>query len=330
MIRFLQHEVIDKMRWDDCISNAVNGNLVAYSWYLDIVSPGWCALVENEYDKVFPLTVSSRAGIKYIMQPYFIQQLGLFYKSILPDGKLQEFINCIPSDYKYIDINLNSANKLPDNGHVSNMTNLELDMSSEYRFIAKGYQNNLQRNLKKANQNKLSIVKQVRPEEIILLFRANKGQDLYHLDEKQYTLLQRIAYESIHKGIGEIWGAYDEFNQLVAGVLWVRSHQKTIFLFSALSESGRNLHAMPWLIDVFIRQNAGKPVKLDFEGSNNEGLARFYGSFGAKREIYQRYVRNSLPLSLSVLLKFWRLSRQTLNKYFSFSKKQIKVLNFVR
>lgn len=320
MIRFLKHELIDKMRWDDCISNALNGNLVAYSWYLDIVSPGWCALVENEYERVFPLTVSSRVGIKYIMQPYFTQQLGLFYKFLLPVEKLQEFINCIPSDYKYIDINLNSSNQLPDNGHVSNMTNLELDLSCEYQVIAKSYQNNLQRNLKKADQNKLTIVKQVRPEEIISLFRANKGQDLHHLAEKQYTLLQRIAYQSIHKGIGEIWGAYDEFNQLVAGVLWVSSHQKTIFLFSALSESGRNLHAMPWLIDAFIKQNAGKPVKLDFEGSNNEGLARFYSSFGAKREIYQRYVRNSLPLPLRIALKFWRFSRQISKKYFSFSK----------
>ena len=310
MIQFLQNEMIDKSRWDDCISQAVNGNLNAYSWYLDIVSPGWCALVEIDYEKVFPLPVKSRAGIKYIIQPYFTQQLGLFSQSLFEEEKLTEFLNSIPSGYKYIDINLNTLNQIQETGNVSNMTNLELDLSSDYDKIASGYQNNLLRNLKKADQNNLTIVKQISPEELIALFRANKGQELKHLNDNQYILIQRIANESIQKGIGEIWGAFDEFKQLVAGILWVTSHQKSIFLFSALSENGKKLSAMPWLIDAFIRQNAGKSLTLDFEGSNDEGLARFYSNFGAKKVIYQRYLRNSLPAFFRIALKIWRLGKQ--------------------
>jgi len=310
MIQFLQHEMIDKSRWDDVISHAVNGNLNAYSWYLDIVSPGWCALVEGDYEKVFPLPVSSRAGIKYIMQPWFTQQLGLFGQSISDEDKLIEFLNSIPSAYKYIDINLNSSNQIQEAGNVSGMTNLELDLDKEYDKIADGYQNNLQRNIKKATQNKLTISKSILPEELITLFRANKGQELKHLNDNQYILIQRIANESIQKGIGEICGAFDEFNQLVAGILWVTSHQKSIFLFSALSENGKKLSAMPWLIDAFIRQNAGKSLTLDFEGSNDEGLARFYSNFGAKKVIYQRYLRNSLPAFFRIALKIWRLGKQ--------------------
>lgn len=320
MIRFLQHDMIDKSQWDDCIRNAINGNLNASAWYLDIVSPGWCALVEDEYEKVFPLPVSSKAGFNYVMQPYFTQQLGLFYRSLSSEEKLPEFINCIPAEFKFIDINLNTSNRIQASVNVSNMINLELDMISEYEEIISGYQNNLKRNLKKAAQNKLTISKHIRPEDIITLFRANKGMELSHLNDKQYTLIQRIAYESIHKGAGEIWGAYDEFNQLVAAILWVNSHQKAIFLFSALSESGKKLNAMPWLIDSFIQQNAGKPLTLDFEGSNNEGLARFYSSFGAKKVIYQRYVRNSLPPYFRIALKLWQLSRLQLKKYFQLSK----------
>jgi hypothetical protein len=312
MIRFLQHDMIDKSQWDDCIGQAINGNLNAYAWYLDIVSPGWCALVEDDYNKVFPLTVLSKASIKYIMQPYFTQQLGLFYQTLSSEGKLAEFLASIPSEFRYIDINLNTSNRIPTSVSVSSMINLELDLISEYDKIASGYQNNLQRNLKKASQNKLTFAKHVRPEDVISLFRANKGQDLKHLDDSQYALIQRIAYESIHKGIGEMWVAYDEFNQLVAGVLWVSSHQKVIFLFSALSEAGRKLNAMPWLIDEFIRQHSGMPLTLDFEGSNNTGLARFYRSFGAKTITYQRYVRNSLPAPFRIALKIWRLIRMQL------------------
>lgn len=320
MIRFLQHDMIDKALWDDCINHSLNGNLYAWSWYLDIVSPGWCALVENEYEMVFPLPVASRAGFSYIMQPIFTQQLGLFYKSNSSEEKLGEFLNCIPSEYKYIDFNLNTSNYIGTSDHVLEMTNLELDLISPYRDLVSGYQNNLQRNLKKAAKNKLTISKHLRPEEIISLFRANKGQELTHLSNKQYVIIQRIAYESMHKGIGEIWGAYDEHNQLIAAILWISSHQKSIFLFSALSETGKKLNAMPWLIDSFIKQNAGMPLTLDFEGSNMEGLARFYSSFGAKKVIYQRYVKNSLPKHLRIVLKIWRLSRIHLKKYLTLSK----------
>ena len=315
MIRFLQHDMIDKSQWDDCISRAVNGNLNACSWYLDIVCPGWCALVEDNYEKVFPLPVSAKAGFNYIMQPYFTQQLGLFYQSVSSKGEITEFLSSIPIEYKYIDINLNTSNKIQASEDVSEMTNLELDLIGEYDEIAARYQTNLQRNLKKAVQNKLTLTKHVRPEEIISLFRANKGQELRHLDDTQYIKIQRIAYESLHNGIGETWGAFNEFNQLVAAILWITSHQKAIFLFSAVSETGKQLNAMPWLIDSFIRQNAGKPLTLDFEGSNNDGLARFYSSFGAKKVIYQRYVRNSLPLPFRITLKIWRLSRMLLKKH---------------
>lgn len=314
MIYYLQHDMIDKSRWDDCIVHAVNGNLNARSWYLDIVSPGWCALVEGDYEKVFPLTPFSRAGIKYLMQPYFTQQLGLFYRTLSSETTLNTFLNHIPVEYKYIDINLNTSNRIVSNGNVIDMTNIELDLISDYEKISSGYQVNLKRNLKKANQQKLSVSKNVRPEELISLFKANKGQDLKHLSDKQYNLVQRIAYESINKGIGEVWGVYNEFNQLVASVLWVTSHQKSVFLFSAVSGDGKNLNAMPWLIDSFIRENAGSRLTLDFEGSNDAGLARFYSSFGAKKVMYQRYTKNSLPWLYRFLLKIWRISRIQLKK----------------
>jgi len=314
MIRFLQHDTIDKLRWDDCISHSVNGNLNAWSWFLDIVCPGWCALVEDDYKNVFPLPTFTRAGIHYMMQPYFTQQLGLFYRSNLPTDTLQNFLNHIPPVYRYIDINLNTSNRVEPGRNITAMTNLELSLSSSYEQIAKGYQNNLHRNLKKAGEHNLTLTKSISPEELITLFRENKGLELKHLGEKQYNLILQIANGSLIKGTGEIWGAYDELNQLSAGVLWVKSHGKAIFLFSAVSGKGKQLNAMPWLIDLFIRENAGKPLTLDFEGSNHPGLARFYSSFGAKKTEYQRYRYNSLPLIYRIAMYIWRLSRKALKK----------------
>lgn len=314
MIQFLQHDMIDKARWDKSIASAVNGNLNACSWYLDIVSPGWCALVDENYENVFPLPVSSKAGIGYIMQPYFTQQLGLFSRTLPAENMVREYLSSIPAKYRYIDINLNTSNPLETGKNIQSNINLELDLQPGYAEIAAGYHSNLQRNLKKAQQARLNLVKHVNPEELISLFRMNKGQQLVHLQDPQYKLIQQLAMQSLQNGSGQVWGAANSDGQLLAAVLWVTSHGKAIFLFSAVTGEGRKFNAMPWLIDSFIRENAGKPLILDFEGSNNEGLARFYSSFGAQKIIYHRYKNNLLPLALRTALGIWRLARGKIKK----------------
>ncbi len=314
MIQFLQHEKIDKVRWDQSIASAVNGNLNACSWFLDIVSPGWCALVDENYENVFPLPVSSKAGIGYIMQPYFTQQLGLFSRTLPTENMVREFLSNIPAKYRYIDINLNTSNTLQADKNIESNINLELDLQPGYAEIAAGYHSNLQRNLKKAQQTRLNLVKNVNPEELISLFRMHKGQQLEHLKDPQYKLIQQLAMHSLQNGSGQVWGVTNPDNQLHAAALWVTSHGKAIFLFSAVTGQGRKYNAMPWLIDSFIREHAGKPLILDFEGSNNEGLARFYSSFGAQKIIYQRYKNNMLPMGLRTALEIWRLVRGKIKK----------------
>ncbi len=54
MIKYVSHEVIDREKWDKCIDNSTNGLVYAYSWYLDLICDEWNALIENDYESVFP------------------------------------------------------------------------------------------------------------------------------------------------------------------------------------------------------------------------------------------------------------------------------------
>ncbi len=49
------------------------------------------------------------------------------------------------------------------------------------------------------------------------------------------------------------------------------------------------------LIDHFIKENANKHLTLDFDGSNDEALARFYKGFGSTRIDFMKISRNTLP-----------------------------------
>ena len=178
MIKFQKHNKIDKTRWDDCINKSFNGNIYALSWYLDIVHPNWDALVENNYERVMPLTSCTKYGISYMFQPFFVQQLGVFSTSQLSQNDIDKFINAIPQQYKLIQYRLNSYNKVDyESDNIVKHRNVELDLIYDYQYLYNNYNNNTKRNLAKAESSGLSISHNINPEIIINLFRNNKGKD---------------------------------------------------------------------------------------------------------------------------------------------------------
>ncbi|MBU2650508.1 MAG: GNAT family N-acetyltransferase [Bacteroidetes bacterium] len=296
MIRYLHQNEIDRDKWDHCILHAFNGMIYGYSWYLDIVAPRWEGLVENDYERVFPLPGSRRLGIDYIFQPFFTQQLGLFSVSILNPEKVHEFLNAIPSRYKWIELNLNTLNKIDSDGfQVSPQVNHELDLIQPYDGISRNYHTNTRRNLKKAAESGLNIVKNIQPGDVIQLFRQNRGKDVTTLKDDDYKRLSRLIHTCLHKGIAEVYGVYNHVNELCAGAVFVTANKKAIFLFSGMNQEGRESRAMFLLIDHFIREHAQSHLVLDFDGSNDPDLARFYRGFGSNECHYLRVTADRLP-----------------------------------
>lgn len=307
MIKYLQRKHIDDIKWNNCINHAFNGNLYGYSWFLDIVAGEWDALVENDYERVFPLVRQRKFGISYIYQPFFTQQLGLYSTTKLDAEALSSFIKAIPSKFRQVEVNLNTLNKVEGlSVKVIPQLNHELDLIHSYEKIRQTYSDNLIRNLKKPVKAELTISKNIKPDDIIDLFRKNRGKEISHLHDKDYLKLKRIAYACMYKGIANIQGVYDRQNQLCAGAFFILSNNKAIFLFSGLSEEGRESGAMPFLIDNFIREHSGRHLTFDFDGSNDPNLARFYKSFGSKECVYQRVVIYRLPWVLNVGDKIYR------------------------
>lgn len=310
MIKYLRYEHIDKQKWDECISKSFNGVVYAYSWYLDVVCEEWEGLVEGDYERVFPVNFKKKAGINIIFQPFFTQQLGVFSKTELSPTVVNDFLFSIPAKYKVVDLNLNTHNKpdLPGFNYIPQV-NHELDLIRDYESLQQNYSSNTRRNIKKAKTEGLTIVKGIKPDEVIDLFRANRGADIKVLKEHNYQKLKRLIYTSIYKGIGSVYGVYTNENELCAGGVFLRSSKKVIFSFSGLSDSGRDKRAMFFLIDHFIREHANKHLTLDFDGSNDESLARFYKGFGSTRLEFTRISRNTLPAYLKIPFKIYRSLR---------------------
>lgn len=308
MIKYLTYDEIDKKRWDACIDKAFNGIIYAKSWYLNTVAENWDALVEGDYEQVFPLTWRKKYGIYYLYQPPFTQQLGIFSKTRLNEEIVIQFIENIPDKFRYAEINLNTLNSLANSKYkVTNWLNHELDLINSYENIARDFSTNLKRNIGKSQKAGLTLSKGVKPEEIIRIFRENRGKGMSSLNDEDYQKLSRLIYEGIYKGLVTTYGVYSPNNSLCAGVIFLKNTKKIIFLFSGLTEEGRGLNAMAFLIDSFIREHAGQHLTLDFEGSNDTNLARFYKSFGSVEIHYPHLVINRLPFPYNALFKIKRL-----------------------
>ncbi len=301
MIKYLQHKEINYKLWDKCIENSINGYIYAYSWYLDIVAGEWDALIEDNYTRVFPLPFRKKYGLKYIYQPVFTQQLGLFSTALKGFTKVNEFIISIPKDFKLVELNLNKYYKsINRQGYkLIENTNLELELTGEYESIYSKYSTNLKRNIKKAQKNKLQLNKHIKPEDLISLFKANKGAELKVYNRDEYIKLGKLMYLLLHKGKAVVYGAISNENNIIAAAIFLRDKHRYIFLFSGLSNEGKEKAAMPFLINEFIKEHSQEQMIFDFEGSNNPSLARFYKSFGAVEYMYYglRYYRFIFPIN---------------------------------
>ena len=295
MVKHLTHDMIDKKCWDDCIAKSFNGSVYAWSWYLDIVHPKWEALIENDYERVMPLTGKTKFGLSYLFQPFFVQQLGVFSQSILTENEVDDFIFAIPGKYKLIEYRLNEYNKVNrDLDFIRNHRNVELDLIYDYQYLYNNYNKNTKRNLAKAESAGLSLDRNIDAKEIIRLFRDNRGRDVKHWKDPEYARLLDLIDTAIYHESCFTTGAKDIDGELIAGAVFMVSHDRIIFLFSGSDERHKDKHALTFLLDNVIREFSEMPFVLDFEGSDNEGLARFYKGFGGKEIFYPEIKCNNL------------------------------------
>jgi hypothetical protein len=291
-LKYLEHKNIDYKKWDRCVENAANSRIYAMSWHLDRTAEIWDALILGNYDVVMPLPYRKKWGIKYLYQPLFSQQLGIFPDP--PELLLNQFYSALFQHFRYADSQINSKNnKVAGPITFFPRDNYLLDLSKNYTEIASGFSKNTSRNIKKARKNALSYVAGIRIEEYLDFKRNNLPA---RLSDDAFKKLKSIFALGRYKGIGEIYGVYTSENELCAAVYFCRWKERVIYMNAATSLKGKELGGMFFLLDQFIRENAGSNLLLDLEGSTIPGVARFYKGFGAIPETYHQLKFNRLPL----------------------------------
>ena len=290
-IQYIPHNAIDKSKWDNCIREADNSLVYAYSFYLDHMSPGWDALVEGDYAMVMPLTHNKKFGIPYLYQPFLTAQLGVFGKGAGP--AVAKFIDAIPRRFKFIDVALNTGNNLYAGNNVISRNNYVLDLRLPYVELQKNYRDHVRRNLKKAEESGCTPAKDIDVENIINLAVKQMRVSDRNVD-LNISRFRTLFAELNRRDMVTTYGVSCK-DQLQASCVFFHAGGRAYYILVGNDPAGKNTGASHALIDAFIRDNAGKEMILDFEGSDIKSLAFYYSSFGAVKETYPAIRINRLP-----------------------------------
>jgi hypothetical protein len=297
-VKLIANNEIDPVRWDQAISNAPNSRVYAESWYLDSVAPGWAGLVYGDYEYVMPVCPRKKLGITYAYQPTYTQQHGIFPTATPAITAL--FIDKLKQSYKYFNISLNSLNVSAKEWVKSDARkNYILSLNNNYEALKKNYSTHTKRYLPKAKES-CNVMPHLSAADFLKLKNSFAQKSF---TGKNLKTLGLIINKSLSTSRGIIYGAYTRNNQLVAAAFFLKGQKRVIYLNSVSTPDGKASRAMYAIIDRFIADHAGNNIYLDFEGSNIEGIARFFAGFGAKPETYQQISYNNLPWWLKPIKK---------------------------
>ncbi|MCB0641304.1 MAG: hypothetical protein KDC44_06675 [Phaeodactylibacter sp.] len=286
-IQYLNSEAIDKVKWNSCIHYANNGNVFGYKWYLDFVAKDWDALVEGDYESVFPLVWrDGRRGSKMLVQPQWMRELGIYSIHVLSPARTRNFIEAIPDSFKQVDIVLNEQNNPPADldFEVIQELNYQLFLGSDYETLRNAYAPGLVATLEQLPDTGLVPSGSLKPEQLTDLYiqvNGSKTADSTHA-------LLRIMYNALHRGWGFLSGIRNKNGDLTAAAFFINSHGKLLSLVQVETAEGQEKGALAYLMDALLQTNAGRPILLDLNTSDDPLAA----ALGASSNNYYRIRRD--------------------------------------
>ncbi len=296
-IKYIKRTELNIAKYDNCIDNSPNGLLYAYAFYLDKMAEKWDVLVLNDYDAVMPLVWNSKWGIKYLYQPPFTQQLGVFSFLPITHDLLYAFFQQLTQYFTFAEIFINYQNNVE--GSVAKR-NYILRLDEDYALIAQRYKPDLVKNLKRSSQFNPEYKETKDISLILKLYRDHYGKQLPHIKQKSYKQFEKLCLIALGKGTLIARKVTSQNGGILACAILIMAKNRMHLLQSVNTQDGRRQGANHFLIDALIKEFSGRDLILDFEGSEIPGIAYFYRNFGSVNEPYFYFRLNKLPWPLKL------------------------------
>ncbi|WP_181305723.1 hypothetical protein [Rufibacter sp. XAAS-G3-1] len=323
MLRYLTHDQINISYWDNCIDKAPNGLIYALSWYLDIVSPGWHAIVKEEgnaYVAVLPIPVARKFGMFYMHKPLFSQQSGLFYITKISQKDWADIRELLFNKIKLIsryDFNVGNEELLDAGLHGYThkvFSTYHLPLASAYESVVSGYKKDRRWRINKAKRSGLTIKATDNINPLLSIFHENVAPKIQGVigEAYEYKMLRQLYQETKNRSMSSIYIAIDEEGHVQASALFFLFKKKLTFIMNSSTPEGKRKGGVSLIIDYVLKQYSEQDLVFDFESPEDiETLADFFDSFGAEKAPFLSISLNNLPAPIKLLksLRRWWYQR---------------------
>ncbi len=297
MVKYISHNKIDLKKWDTCIDQSINSIVYAKSYYLNYMSPDWDALILGDYEAIMPVTWRKKWQVKYLAQPAFTQQLGIFYKKEISLTNLHIFLEELKKRFALIDISFNYGNILFKGLPIR--CNLVLDLNHSFDEIKKGFRkdliiravkNNLEYNI--SDEYKLGIK-----------FFKESYNEINGVRPQDYTQLGKLCKQLLQQKLLIIPIVKSAEGQLLSIALMVKDEKRIYYILGATSAKGKRVDANAFLLYETIRRFSKTKLLFDFEGSDIPQIKSFFKKFNPLEQLYPVFKYNNLPAPYKLIKK---------------------------
>ncbi len=282
----IKRKNLDTDKYSQALNDSLNYRIYAETWYLDILTnEKWECWIYGDYEVIMPVPLQFKFGFKFVLQPIFCQQLGVFYKEEISDELFGVFEKKLHK-YQVRSYCFNEENTERYNPDGEKKVNHVLDLSLPYEILRKNYNRNRRRKL-------IGL-----PENYHLLLSESVDDFIQHF-KIEYPFLAKkdwadkismIMKQAFQKQIGYQCRVEDNHSDLVAALFYIKKNNRIFQLGATRAKSNNDAGFFTLIIDHTIHLfSNSENFYFDFEGSSIPGVAQFNESFGAQKNYFTNY-----------------------------------------
>jgi len=158
---------------------------------------------------------------------------------------------------------------------------------------------NIKRNISKAVK-KGCLVKKDTPLDEIIRICKKRVPPVYTRGAGAVLKILKLFIVIIH-GRRKTYSVVSTEGKTLASCAFLFDDNRAYYWLVGNEPESRDYGASSLLIDAFARDYANRGLVLDFEGSDDKGVADFYKKFGAVAEVFTTIYNNRLPFPFNLL-----------------------------
>ncbi|MGB3453825.1 MAG: hypothetical protein WBA59_08355 [Moheibacter sp.] len=277
---------LDLKKYSNAIQTALNYRIYAEYWYLDTqTDEKWECLIYGDYEVVMPIPLQYKLGFKFVLQPFYSQQLGVFYKQEISKELFWEFETRLHK-YRVRAYSFNEENTESFQPKGEKKVNQILNLNRPYELIQNHFSKDRIKDIRRNSKLNL-ILKEEFDFDLFFELRKEAYSELESMLDVNLTkkFIKSIIDSKKHKA----FMLCNSDQEVLSMILFGASNSRLIQLFSVRNKSIEPKGAFPFLLNQVIKKFAESELILDFEGSMVPGIARRNESFGAEKKYYTTY-----------------------------------------